>query len=263
MQVRALHPWNVTLREAVAIQQRLRRRVITGSAGRPGRGACLARDGDSCNLLVAGADISYDKGSDRFFAAVIVGRLAPRAAFSALEIRRAVGRARFPYIPGLLSFREVPILQRAFAKLRTRPDVLLVDGQGIAHPRRFGIACHLGLLLDLPTIGCAKSRLLGQYRQPRARRGSLSDLLAASRSRSETTPRRGGRCEILGRVVRTQDGIRPLFVSVGHKIDLDNAVRVVLACCGRCRLPEPTRQAHIEVNRMRRSALGTDGKRQK
>jgi deoxyribonuclease V len=137
----------------------------------------------------------------------------------------------------LLSFREMPPLLEAFRKLRVTPDAVLVDGQGIAHPRRCGLASHLGLVLDLPTIGCAKSRLIGKYREPGLRRGSASDL------------RDGG--ELVGRVVRTRDGVAPLFVSVGHKISLDDAVALVLECAPRYRLPETTRQAHTLVNQLR------------
>jgi deoxyribonuclease V len=154
-----------------------------------------------------------------------------------VESGSVVDRARFPYVPGLLSFRELPPLLGAFRKLRTTPDVVIVDGQGVAHPRRCGIASHLGLVLDLPTIGCAKSRLIGDHREPGRRRGSACDLLDDG--------------EVIGRVVRTRDGVAPLYVSVGHKIPLDDAVALVLQCAPRYRLPETTRQAHQLVNQLR------------
>ena len=135
----------------------------------------------------------------------------------------------FPYVPGLLSFREVPALVKAFQALRQAPDLLLVDGHGYAHPRRFGIACHLGLLLDLPTIGVGKSRLCGRHPDPGGVRGEASQLI--------------DRDEIIGRVVRTRDGVRPVFVSVGHRIGLDEATDWVLRLCRGYRLPEPIRVA--------------------
>ncbi len=240
MKILSLHRWDVSPRNAAQVQRELSARVVEKLPRR------LPND-----LLVAGADISYDKGSDQLYGVVVVGRMDLAASgdaaynrmFSIVEIQRVTGRARFPYVPGFLSFREAPILLKAFARLRTRPDVLLVDGQGRAHPRRFGLACHLGVLLDIPTIGCAKSRLIGEFKDPRVGRGHCSVL----RDRGET----------IGRVVRTQDRVKPLFVSVGHKIDLASAVRIVLVCCTRYRQPEPTRQAHREVNRMRVSAQGT------
>jgi deoxyribonuclease V len=145
---------------------------------------------------------------------------------------------KFPYVPGLLSFREIPALLKAFAKLKRRPDLVFVDGQGLAHPRRLGIASHLGLWLDLPTIGCAKSRLCGEYREPGKKRGNFSPLL--------------DRGEEIGAVLRSKDEVSPLFVSVGHRIGLASAIRLTLACHEGRRIPAPTRQADRLVAEVKR-----------
>ena len=142
----------------------------------------------------------------------------------------AEGITDFPYVPGLLSFREAPILLEALAGLRSRPDVILVDGQGTAHPRRFGIACHLGLAIDVPTIGCAKSRLVGNHQEPDEEKGAWTHLMHHR--------------EPIGAVVRTRTGVRPIYVSPGNNIDLDSSVRWALACSPRYRVPVPTRLAH-------------------
>ncbi|HEX5913131.1 MAG TPA: endonuclease V, partial [Rubrobacter sp.] len=141
-------------------------------------------------------------------------------------------------IPGLLSFREVPSLVGALRKVETEVDALVLDAQGLAHPRRIGLASHLGLFLDVPTVGCAKSRLVGSYEEPGREKGSATDLVH--------------RGEIVGRVVRTRDGVSPVYVSVGNGIDLKSSVELVLACCTKYRLPESTRQAHNAANRLRR-----------
>jgi deoxyribonuclease V len=146
----------------------------------------------------------------------------------------AAVRIEFPYVPGLLSFREGPAALAAIAKLSVEPDVFLFDGQGFAHPRRFGLACHLGLWLDRPTLGCAKSLLCGTHRRPGLRRGSA----AAIKDHGET----------IGLALRTRDGVAPVFVSAGHRMDLKTARRIVLRCGGGVRIPEPTHRAHILVN---------------
>ena len=171
----------------------------------------------------------------RVYAAVVVLRTSD---WTIIETQGAVRASPFPYIPGLLSFREAPALLEAFAKLRTVPDAVVLDGQGLAHPRRLGLACHVGLWLDLPCVGCAKSLLTGKYKEPGKRAGSLAPLV--------------DRGEVVGNVVRTKDNVKPLFVSAGHKIDLPSAVRLVLEGCRGYRLPEPTRQAHLHVNALRR-----------
>ena len=187
--------------------------------------------------LVAGADVSYDRGSPVLYAAVVV---LDAERLEVVEVAAATGRATFPYVPGYLSFRELPPLLEAFAKLRARPDLVICDGHGRAHPRRFGLACHLGVALDLPSIGVAKSRLVGEHRAPGPRRGAHAAL------------RDGG--EVIGAVVRTQPGVAPVYVSVGHRVSLATARRLALRFAPRFRLPEPTRAAHAEVNRLRRAA---------
>ena len=163
----------------------------------------------------------------RATAAVTVLRLPD---LELVEVATAGRPVDFPYVPGLLSFREVPVVLAAAEKLKADPDVLLVDGQGYAHPRRLGLACHLGLLWDKPTVGCAKSRLIGTHDEPHEAAGSYTDLV---------DDRAGG--ELIGAVLRTRDNVRPLYISSGHKIALPQALDVVLACSAGYRLPEPTR----------------------
>jgi deoxyribonuclease V len=186
--------------------------------------------------LVAGADVSYDRGSPVLYAAAIV---LDADSLEVVEVGRATARAEFPYLPGYLSFRELPPLRAAFARLRARPDLVLCDGHGRAHPRRFGLACHLGVALDLPVIGCAKSRLVGEHREPGARRGAHVAL------------RHGG--EVIGEVLRTREGVAPVYVSVGHRVSLTTARRLVLRFSPRYRVAAPIRTAHAEVNRLRRA----------
>ena len=230
MQTRELHRWDVTYREAVAIQEDLLGKLILRDEGIP----------DPLRTI-AGADISYDRGSDIFFAAVVLMdypglTLREEASFSA--------RVSFPYIPGLLTFREGPPLLAAFAKLAQTPDCVLFDGQGIAHPRGIGLASHLGLLLDLPAIGCAKSRLVGAHEPVGEKRGCRQALIHKGRE--------------VGAAVRTRERVRPVFVSPGHRISLERAVELVLACCRGYRLPEPLRRAHIAVNLLRGAGDSSD-----
>lgn len=183
---------------------------------------------------MAGADLAYRADGRCAWAAVVVmawpdGRV--------VETATAAGPPRFPYVPGYLTFREGPLLLAAFRRLRQRPDLCLFDGQGLAHPRRFGLACHLGLLLDLPSIGCAKSLLVGEHRDPGPTRGDWAPI------------RFGG--SRVGAAVRTRAGVKPVFVSPGHRIGLPQAVRWVLAC-SHFRVPEPIRAAEQIVNRLRR-----------
>lgn len=215
MRLRELHPWAVGVAEARDIQLGLARAVVRES--RIGSVRCIG-----------GADISGRLRSGKARAAVVVVTYPDMAI---AEVAIAEGQPQFPYVPGLLSFREIPLLARAFEKLTRVPDIVIADGQGVAHPRRFGLAAHLGLLLDSPTIGCAKSRLCGGCEEPPAERGAWVDLVD------------GG--EVIGAVLRTSPGARPLYVSVGHKIDLGSAIAWVMNCVGRYRLPEPTRLAHL------------------
>ncbi len=222
MKVHNLHPWRVSCTEAAAIQQRLRRRIS------------MRFDREKITT-VAGADIGYDRETDRFHVGVLV------FGFPSLElIDQAVAATRptFPYVPGYLSFREAPTLLKAFRKLQTKPSVVFFDGQGIAHPRRIGLASHMGLLLDVPSVGVAKTRLCGTHDEPGPAKGNWRPLLDGN--------------EILGRVLRTRDRVKPLFISIGHRMDLPTACRLVLACCTRFRQPEPTRQAHLLVTRLRK-----------
>lgn len=209
-----IHPWDVTPAQARAIQDQLRERLV--------------RQDDFAPIeTVAGLDIGFEEAGKITRAAVVVLR------FPGLELlERALARCptSFPYIPGLLSFREIPAALESLAKLRVEPDLLLCDGQGYAHPRRFGLACHLGLLTDLPSIGVAKSRLIGEH-------GPLAPEKGA-----QTWLRHQG--EIIGALLRTRNNVRPVYVSVGHRIGLETALDCVLACTTRCRLPEPTHLAH-------------------
>jgi deoxyribonuclease V len=186
--------------------------------------------------LVAGADVSANRRSRRGYAAVVV---LDATTLTVVDEATAVEELRFPYVPGLLSFRELPPLTAAWERLRVRPDVVIFDGQGLAHPRRFGLACHGGVLWDVPSIGCAKTVLVGEHG-------------AVGRERGATAPltHRG---EVVGAAVRTRTGVRPVLVSPGHRMDLETAVRTVLQAAPRWRLPETTRVAHALVNRLRRA----------
>jgi deoxyribonuclease V len=215
VKARDLHPWDVTPDEAVALQRRFAPLVVRHGAPRDVG-------------LVAGADISVGGAGHEALAAVVVVRWPGLVPVEQVTVRAEV---RFPYVPGLLSFREVPALLPAFERLRHTPDLLVVDGQGIAHPRRLGLAAHLGLVLDVPAIGCAKSRLTGRPA------GTLGDARGAR-------VRLVDRGEIVGYALRTRAGTSPVYVSVGHRIGLEAAAEWVLALAPRYRLPEPTRLAH-------------------
>lgn len=224
MQEQPRHPWNVSPEQAIEIQKRLREQID------------LHNEPEKIET-VAGIDVSYDKGSDWLFAAIVVLRLAD---LQTIATASATALTPFPYVPGLLSFRECPAVLQAWERLEVKPDCLMCDGQGIAHPRRLGIASHLGLWLDMPSIGCAKSLLVGTYREPAPQRGSTEPLMH--------------RKERVGAILRTKDRISPVFVSPGHKITLQKAIEIVLACCTKYRLPETTRRAHLLVNEVRREA---------
>ncbi len=215
--------WPTTFDEARALQEHLRKRVRLTE--RPTR---LRR--------VAGCDVSVERRAGRVFAAVVV---LAWPGLDRLETATAVGKDLFPYVPGFLSFREGPVLDRAFRKLRTRPDLVIFDAQGIAHPRRFGLASHLGVLWDIPAVGCAKSRLIGKAAEPGCRKGEWTPLFDGD--------------EIVGSVLRTRDRVKPVYVSPGHRIDHAGARDVVLRATTRFRLPESTRLAHGEVNALRRA----------
>jgi deoxyribonuclease V len=216
-----LHRWNVSVEEAIALQEQLRPLLQ--------QAASIALDQIR---TVAGVDGAYDEAGRGRAAAVVYSLPDLRD----VEQATAVKEVSFPYVPGLLSFREGPVALAALAQLKAQPDVLLFDGQGYAHPRRFGLASHLGLYLGRPSIGCAKTRLIGTYDEPGPNRGDSAPLLDAG--------------ETIGMVVRTKEGTRPVFVSVGYRIDLPTAVAVVLRCVRGYRLPEPIRAADRLANRL-------------
>lgn len=226
--LRAPHSWRLTPRAAIRVQQRLAPRVSHS----PTRSAFR---------YVAGLDAAFSSDGRHCIAGVV---LWDTAGQTVIEEHVALRPLTFPYIPGLLSFREVPALLAAIRKLHRTPDALMCDGQGLAHPRRFGIACHVGVICQLPAIGCAKSRLLGTHGEVPAARGSH-------------VPLRDGK-ELIGEVLRTQDGVNPLFVSIGHRVSLAQARRIVLRCSDRFRLPEPTRLADRLVARAKHSLTKTD-----
>jgi len=216
------HRWSLGPRQAIALQQRLARRVVRSALHGEVR-------------FVAGADCAYLSDGERLVAGWVVWDVLDRRV---VETASAVRRLIFPYVPGLLSFRESPALIAAARKLKCEPDALIFDAQGLAHPRRFGLACHVGVLLDKPSIGCAKSRLCGRHAEPAARAGSTTPLMDDDHE--------------VGRVLRTRDDARPVYVSIGHRITLDEAVALVLRCCAGYRLPEPTRLADQLVGRLKR-----------
>ncbi len=220
--------WELTPMAAIALQARLRERVRLAPLAAPPR-------------LIAGADVSMEWHSDVVFAGFVILtypglEMVDRAAVQAV--------ATFPYVPGLLSFREIPSLLQAWEKLKTKPDLVFVDGVGIAHPRRLGIATHLSLLIDRPTIGCAKSVLTGVYEEPELAAGATSFL------RDPVTR------EPLGMAVRTKAKVKPMFISPGNRLTIQEAADLVLSCTKKHRMPEPTRQAHLFVNEARRAAKG-------
>lgn len=225
MTIHPLHRWDVSLAEATELQRELATRVD------------LSPPLEKYDL-VAGADISYSRYSSTMYAAVVVLR---KEDMGIHEVRSAIVETPFPYQPGYLSFREAPALIEAFARLESDPDVVMFDGQGIAHPRRLGLACHVGLWLQKPSVGCAKTRLLGRFETLDRKAGSSVNLVDKD--------------QVVGQVVRTKTGVQPVYVSPGHLIDLASAVGLVLACGRGYRIPEPTRQAHLHVNALRRGEV--------
>ncbi|MFZ5556363.1 MAG: deoxyribonuclease V [Pseudomonadota bacterium] len=208
------HSWNLAPRDAAALQANLRKRLET----RDRLPAVIGR--------VAGVDVGLDRdGLARASVAVLT-----MPDLQLVEFAVAVGAVRFPYVPGLLSFREIPVVAKALARLRTAPDVILCDGQGYAHPRRFGFASHLGVVFDVPTVGVAKTRLIGEHAPAPDRRGASTPLVDGN--------------EIIGAVLRTRVGVAPLYISIGHRVSLPTAIALVMACVTRYRLPETTRWAH-------------------
>ncbi len=220
-----LHSWDVSVREAVALQQELRSRVVP----RPPSGFAPR--------LVAGADISIEKFSTHGFAGIVV---IDAKTMETVDQATAVVEIGFPYVPGLLSFRELPAVQRAWDALETKPDVLIFDGVGYAHPRRFGLACHGGVMLDTPAIGCSKSILVGRHGPLGEECGSSAELIH--------------RGEVVGAALRLRAAVSPVYVSIGHLIDLPTALEVAQSMGSGFREPETTRRAHRLVNQLRRAA---------
>lgn len=221
---RKLHDWDVSAKRAVEMQREMAAQVTIEPLP----------EGIE---LVAGADISFDKFSQVVFAGIVVLRLGTLEVVERSGVQTV---AKFPYVPGLLSFREMPALIEAWEKLTVEPDVVVLDGQGLAHPRRMGLACHAGLVFERPAIGCAKSLFVGTFDAPAPERGSWSALLH--------------RGETVGAALRTKNKIGPVFASPGHKSDLDGAIDLLLKLDGGYRIPEATRQAHLFVNELRAEA---------
>jgi deoxyribonuclease V len=215
MHITLRHAWTTDTAEAKKIQLEM-----AGEVSRAGN--------VTDPRFIAGVDISVNRFKGTGTAAVVV---LSYPELEVMEVRTAAGKISFPYVPGLLSFREMPLILLAFEKISHTPDIVIMDGQGLAHPRRCGIACHLGLFLGIPTIGCAKSRLVGTYNEPGNEPGSWSVLLDNN--------------DVIGAVLRTKARVKPVYVSPGHMINLKSAVDWVLACCRGYRLPEPTRLAHM------------------
>ena len=221
MNINQIHGWNLTYSQAISLQKEL--------AGRVKHQKIRIKP-----KTIAGLDCAFSKDGKRIIAAVIVLRFGD---FELIETVHATRKVTFPYIPGLLSFREAPVCIAAAKKLKNVPDVFMIDGQGIAHPRRLGLAAHLGLFFDKPAIGCAKSRLTGQFDEPLQEKGSSASLKDKD--------------EIIGSVLRTRTNVKPVFVSVGNKCLLEDAIEITLACAIKYRLPEPTRLAHQLVSRLK------------
>jgi deoxyribonuclease V len=214
MKIKSLHDWNLTARQAVELQKQLASEVV-------------ADDKFSQPIkTVAGIDSGYDKKTDTSRAVVAVLSFPD---LQLIEASEAILPVQFPYVPGLLSFRETPAAIKALEKLENAPDLILCDGQGVAHPRRFGIACHIGVIADVPTVGVAKSILVGKFENLGERRGSVAPLIHKN--------------EQIGAALRTKDKTQPVYVSVGHRISLKTSIDYVLRCAPKYRLPETTRIA--------------------
>jgi len=223
--VRALHRWDISYPEARKVQETLATRVILKAPDKPVR-------------FIGGSDVSFNRFSPTLYAGIVVLTFP---GLEPVEEAWAVSQTAFPYVPGYLSFREAPAVLEVIKKLKILPDILMLDGQGIAHPRGLGLAAHIGLILDLPTIGCAKSLLVGTHNPVGPRKGDVTPLIFKEKE--------------VGRVLRTRDHVKPVFISPGHLMDADTATAITLACCPKYRLPEPTRRAHRLVNQARRGEI--------
>ena len=221
MKVKKLHNWDVSYSQARALQKELACKVCFKAIPKEPK-------------LVAGLDCAFSRDGRKIVAVAVVLKMP---SLEIIETTNAVQDVNFPYISGLLSFREAPVCVEAIKKITNKPDIFIIDGQGIAHPRRLGLASHLGLFIDGPAIGCAKSRLIGKYDELKQAKGNYSEL--------------EDKCEIIGAVLRTRTNVKPVFVSVGNKCLLEDAIEIVMACTTKYRLPEPTRQAHKLVSEIR------------
>ncbi|MGB1206910.1 MAG: deoxyribonuclease V [Chitinophagales bacterium] len=219
------HKWDVSPKEAIEIQKKLQAKVRIEPLQKEVK-------------YIAGADISFNRGETTVYASIVVLRLSD---LQEVERSLVVGTIEFPYIPGLLSFREVPLLWQAWQQLQQKPDVLVLDGHGIAHNRRFGVASHFGLLVDVPTIGCAKKIFVGTHAKLNEEAGSTADIYDNN--------------ELLGVVLRSRSKVKPIYISVGHRITLPEALKLMQHCISTYRLPAPTRQAHLIANQMRRGEI--------
>jgi len=208
------HPWAVSVHEAFRIQEQLRKKLIL-------------EDPPGDPETIAGVDVSFSSVRDRLYAAIVV---LDASTMEPVETATAALKPIFPYVPGLLTFREGPVVLEAYSRLEREPDLMMFDGQGIAHPRGLGLASHVGILLDRPSIGCAKSRLIGEFKEPKQKRGAMRTLSIQRRK--------------VGVVLRTRDNVKPLFISPGHRVTFETAARRVLDAGRGYRLPEPTRLAH-------------------
>lgn len=215
MKIKNLHRWDVTPREAIEIQRKLRKRISFSSSPKKIH-------------LVAGTDAAFSKKGNLIHGAVCIFSFPD---MKLIEERTATLPLKFPYIPGLLTFREGPVLLKCFKKIKSNPDVILFDGQGLLHPRRMGIAAHLGILLDKPTVGCAKSYLYGEFRLPANSKGAFEYVRDKNK-------------EIIGACLRTRTDVKPVFVSIGNKTSLSKTIGIALQCVTKYRIPEPLRHAH-------------------
>jgi deoxyribonuclease V len=247
MDARHLHDWNISYAEARQLQGELAG-MVEVRRFRPGE-----------TFIVAGLDCAFTAPENRFhraaqpppavrggpnqcIAVIVVMRIG-QGRFEVIETASAIEPVTFPYIPGLLTFREAPACIAAAKKIKAEPDFIMIDGQGIAHPRRFGIAAHLGVLFERPTIGCAKSRLIGEYNEPGKRKGSFSELTDDG--------------EVIGAVLRTRTAVKPVYVSIGNKVTLEDAIELTMRSTDKYRIPEPTRIAHQLVTKEKKK-LTTD-----
>ncbi len=228
MKVYDLNPTGYS--EAVIIQERLRKKLILQTSF----------DKNKVNII-AGCDNSIIKEENLMLAGIILFKFNKDQGFVIIEKSFSKAKINFPYIPGLLSFREIPTLLSAFKKLKNKPDLIFADGQGYAHPRRMGLASHLGIILNIPTIGIAKSRYIGEFKEPGKRKGSFTDLVDKG--------------EIIGKVFRNRDNVKPVFISPGHLVGMNDIVNLVKMVSGRFRIPLPTRIAHIETGKFRKELL--------